>query len=60
MDKNNRSVNIVLLDAVGNVIRRMQTNQPQVQINTSTMARGLYYVKLIDETTVSTSKFLLQ
>ncbi len=60
IDKNNRSVNIVLLDALGNVIRRLQTNQPQVQINASTLARGLYYVKLIDETTVSTGKILLQ
>ena len=57
---NNRSVNILLLDASGKVVRNINTDQPHVQINTSSLGRGLYYVKVIDDRNVVTNKVLLQ
>ncbi|MEP7165692.1 MAG: T9SS type A sorting domain-containing protein [Ferruginibacter sp.] len=58
--KDNRSVNIQLLDATGKVVRNIISDNPHVQINTSGLGRGVYYVKVIDEKNVVTSKILLQ
>ena len=60
VDNNNRQVSIVLLDASGKLVRKISSNEPNVQINTSLLARGMYYVKVINESDVFISKILLQ
>lgn len=57
---NNSSVNIQLVDAAGKIIKNISSDQTQIQINTSGISRGLYFVKVINEGNVTTSKLLLQ
>ncbi len=61
LDKNNNNtVNILLMDGSGKMIRSIYSDQPALQINTIGLGRGLYYVKVIDEKQVTVSKILLQ
>lgn len=60
MADNNRTVNILLLDASGKVVKKLSTDQQQLQINVSAFGRGVYYVKVVNEGSVKTTKILLQ
>lgn len=60
VDNNNKRVSISLVDASGKVVRKLESNQPHVQINTAALARGIYYVKVMNDSDVSVSKLLLQ
>jgi hypothetical protein len=59
-DNNKRNVSILILDASGRIVCKLDTDLPLVQINTSALGRGVYYVKVIDERNVSTNRLLLQ
>jgi len=61
IDKTNNNIaNIQLIDAAGKIIRNIYADQPSIQINTSGIERGLYFVKVIEAGNVTTSKLLLQ
>ena len=48
------------MDGSGKMIRSIYSDQPNVQINTVGLGRGLYFVKVIDEDLVTVSKVMLQ
>ncbi len=60
INNSGKAVDIVLTDASGKIVRKLNTDQPQVQINTAALARGTYFVKLVRDAETTVSKLLLQ
>ena len=61
MDRiNNTASTIQLLNAAGNLVFTEKTNLSKININTSSLARGLYFIKISNAGEVATQKILLQ
>ena len=61
MDKiSNSTSTIQLFNAAGNMVFTQQTNLSKINIPTSSFARGLYFIKIINAGEVATQKVLLQ
>lgn len=56
----NKSIDIILMDISGKAVRKISTAEQHIQFNAASLARGIYYVKVIEEGRVTTSKILLQ
>lgn len=56
----NTASTIQLFDAAGNLIYTEKTNLSKLNINTSSFARGLYFIKIMNAGEVATQKILLQ
>lgn len=55
-----KSARIVLTDINGKMVFDQHTTSPKVQINTSSFAKGMYILKVINGTEVNTTKVMLQ
>ncbi len=61
MDRiNNAGSTIQLFNAAGNLIFTQKTNLSKININTSSFARGLYFIKISNAGEVAVQKVLLQ
>ena len=60
VDNNNSPVNIQLIDASGKIVWKINSSEQHIQINTVTLARGIYYVKLANGKNSTLTKILLQ
>jgi len=61
MDKiNSTNSTIQFFDASGNLVLTEKTNQSVININTSKLSRGLYFIKIGTADKVATQKLLLQ
>ncbi len=56
----NKKIDVLLLDASGKTVRKLNSVEQHIQINTASLARGIYYIKVIEEGNVTTQKLLLQ
>jgi hypothetical protein len=55
-----RTVNIVLIDALGNIVKTIRTNLSSNSISTAGLTKGLYFVKLFDDENSTVVKVVLQ
>lgn len=61
LGKNNNSLTRILMtDANGKVVANHNTNEQVYQLNTSSMAKGLYILKIVGENTTTTQKVIIQ
>ena len=59
--KNQNSVlSIQLVDVSGKILRTIQSSQSLIKINTTGIAKGLYFIKVKDENTVQTQRVIIE
>lgn len=56
----NKNARIILSDINGKMVYDQTTNAPKLQINSSSFAKGMYILKVINGTDVNTTKVMVQ
>ncbi|MBS1732754.1 MAG: T9SS type A sorting domain-containing protein [Bacteroidetes bacterium] len=59
-DNVSKQMNIQLVDITGKIVLNQDTTEQHSIINTSSLARGIYYLRITDGDNVKTSKIILQ
>jgi len=57
---NNLTTKVQLYSVNGQLVKQWATNEPSLQINVSTLPRGMYFIKLINGDDVKIEKLLVQ
>lgn len=61
LGKNDNSVTRILMsDVNGKVVANVKTNEQVYQVNTASMAKGIYILKIVGENTTTTQKVVIQ
>lgn len=59
-DNASKQINIQVIDMTGKVVRRVTSAEQHTIINTGSLVRGIYHVKITEGNNVTVSKILLQ
>ena len=59
-NNNTASITIGIIDMSGKMIYQQQTNRSSLQVNTSALNKGMYFVKVIAEGGIITKKIMIQ
>ncbi len=60
LEGNGTLKSILLFDLLGNVVKNINSNEEIVEINTSNMNKGIYFVKISTEKSVFTKKLIIE
>jgi hypothetical protein len=60
LNGNNNASRVIVSDLNGKVVFNQTTTAPKLQINSSTFAKGMYIIKVVNGTEISTNKVIVQ